>query len=227
MRTTDTGIGIASEDLPRIFEMFTQVGGDPDHRVGGLGIGLALVRQLVLLHGGTVKAESQGPGKGSTFLVRLPLAEPVEAAAAHNGAGRTPVDHERRKVLVTDDNEDSATALALLLTDMGNEVQIARDGQEALERAAEFHPDLILMDVGMPRLDGLEATRRLRATDWGRRAAIVALTGWGQESDKRRSRDAGADDHLVKPVDPEALQKVLALVDARGSTGFTAPKATG
>ena len=227
VRVADTGIGIASEDLPRIFEMFTQVGGDPGHRVGGLGIGLALVRQLVLLHGGTIKAESQGPGKGSTFLVRLPLAEPVEAAAAHNGAGRTPVDQERRKVLVTDDNEDSAIALALLLTDMGNEVQIARDGQEALERAAEFHPDLILMDVGMPRLDGLEATRRLRATDWGRRAAIVALTGWGQESDKRRSRDAGADAHLVKPVDPEALQKVLALIDSRGPADFTTPKATG
>jgi CheY-like chemotaxis protein len=121
---------------------------------------------------------------------------------------------DRRKVLVTDDNEDAAAALALLLTHMGNEVQIAHNGEEALSVAAQFRPDLILMDVGMPRLDGLEATRRLRKTEWGRRAAIVALTGWGQEADKRRSHEAGADDHLVKPVDPQALEKVLASLPA-------------
>jgi PAS domain S-box-containing protein len=210
INVTDTGIGIASEDLTRVFEMFTQVGRESDHRVGGLGIGLALVSRLVQMHGGTVSASSAGPGEGSTFTVRLPLSVP-EAARAGTLPGRpAQAASERRKVLVTDDNEDAATALALLLTHMGNDVQIAHDGEEALTVAARFQPDLILMDVGMPRLDGLETTRRLRKTEWGRRAAIVALTGWGQEADKRRSHEAGADDHLVKPVDPEALQKVLA-----------------
>ncbi len=207
---SDTGIGIAAEDLTRIFEMFTQLGKGSDHRVGGLGIGLALVSRLVQLHGGAVTASSRGPGEGSTFSVRLPLAEPAPAAAPAAPGGLRP-EQERRKVLITDDNEDAAMALAILLTDMGNDVQIAHSGQEALNVAAEFRPDLILMDVGMPRLDGLEATRRLRMTEWGRRAAIVALTGWGQEADKRRSHEAGADDHLVKPVDPEALERVLLL----------------
>jgi PAS domain S-box-containing protein len=212
INVTDTGIGIASEDLTRVFEMFTQVERESDHRVGGLGIGLALVARLVQMHGGTVSASSAGPGEGSTFTVRLPLSVP-KSAAGTNGAGRPArLESDRRRVLVTDDNEDAATALALLLTRMGNDVQIAHDGEEALTVAAQFQPDLILMDVGMPRLDGLEVTRRLRKTEWGRRAAIVALTGWGQEADKRRSHEAGADDHLVKPVDPEALQRVLASV---------------
>jgi PAS domain S-box-containing protein len=209
---TDTGIGIAFQDLERVFEMFTQVGGEMEHRVGGLGIGLALVSRLVQMHGGTVTASSAGTGQGSTFCVRLPLsvvaAGTVAAVAAPHG------EPDRRKVLITDDNEDAATALALLLTHMGNDVQIAHNGEEALSVAAQFRPDLILMDVGMPRLDGLEATRRLRKTEWGRRAAIVALTGWGQEADKRRSHEAGADDHLVKPVDPQALERVLASVPA-------------
>jgi PAS domain S-box-containing protein len=211
---TDTGMGIASEDLPRVFEMFTQVGRGSEHRISGLGIGLALVSSLVEMHGGSVSASSPGPGEGSTFCVKLPLSLP-EVAVRTNGTGHAArADSDRRKVLVTDDNEDAATALALLLTHMGNDVQIAHNGEEALSVAAEFRPDLILMDVGMPLLDGLEATRRLRETEWGRRAAIVALTGWGQEADKRRSREAGADDHLVKPVDTEALQKVLASVPA-------------
>jgi PAS domain S-box-containing protein len=207
----DTGIGIAAEDLARVFEMFTQVGREIEHRVGGLGIGLALVLRLVQMHGGTVRASSAGTGQGSTFCVRLPLSVASEGAVAAAAPGSEP---DRRKVLVTDDNEDAAAALALLLTHMGNDVQIAHNGEEALSVAAQFQPDLILMDVGMPRLDGLEATRRLRKTEWGRRAAIVALTGWGQEADKRRSHEAGADDHLVKPVDPQALEKVLASVPA-------------
>ena len=212
IQVTDSGIGIASGDLARVFEMFTQVGRESDHRVGGLGIGLALVSRLVQMHGGSVSASSAGPGEGSTFTVRLPLVAGPEASAPASGGARRPAraESERRKVLVTDDNEDAATALALLLTHMGNDVQIAHDGEEALTVAAQFQPDLILLDVGLPRLDGLEVTRRLRKTEWGRRAAIVALTGWGQEADKRRSYEAGADDHLVKPVDPEALQRVLA-----------------
>ena len=212
INVTDTGIGIAPEDLQRVFEMFTQVGREMEHRVGGLGIGLALVSRLVQMHGGTVTACSAGAGQGSTFCVRLPLsgapAGTLDAALAPHS------EPDRRKVLVTDDNEDAAAALALLLTHMGNDVQIAHNGEEALSVAAQFRPDLILMDVGMPRLDGLEATRRLRKTEWGRRAAIVALTGWGQEADKRRSHEAGADDHLVKPVDPQALERVLASVPA-------------
>ena len=211
---TDTGIGIAREDLGRVFEMFTQVGRETEHRAAGLGIGLALVSRLVQMHGGTVSAASDGSGEGSTFSVRLPLrVHETDIGVSGRRAAVRP-DSERRKVLVTDDNEDAAAALALLLTHMGNDVQIAHDGEEALTVAAQFHPDLILMDVGMPRLDGLEATRRLRKTEWGRRAAIVALTGWGQDADKRRSHEAGVDDHLVKPVDPEALEKVLAAVSA-------------
>ena len=211
---TDTGIGIAREDLGRVFEMFTQVGRETEHRAAGLGIGLALVSRLVQMHGGTVSAASDGSGEGSTFSVRLPLrVHETDIGASGRRAAVRP-DSERRKVLVTDDNEDAAAALALLLTHMGNDVQIAHDGEEALTVAAQFQPDLILMDVGMPRLDGLEATRRLRKTEWGRRAAIVALTGWGQDADKRRSHEAGVDDHLVKPVDPEALEKVLAAVPA-------------
>jgi PAS domain S-box-containing protein len=208
---SDNGIGIAAEDLARVFEMFTQVGTESEHRLGGLGIGLALVARLVQMHGGTVTATSRGPGAGSTFSVHLPLCVAAEGADS-KGADRERLDSDRRRVLVTDDNEDAATALALLLTHMGNDVQIAHNGEEALTVAEEFRPDLILMDVGMPELDGLEATRRLRKTEWGRRAAIVALTGWGQEADKRRSQEAGADDHLVKPVDAEALEKVLATV---------------
>jgi CheY-like chemotaxis protein/anti-sigma regulatory factor (Ser/Thr protein kinase) len=207
----DNGFGIAAQDLSRVFEMFTQVGAEPGQRVGGLGIGLALVSQLVQLHGGTVTVASGGPGAGSTFTVRLPLAKPLVAVSSDTGHTERSAG-DRRKVLVTDDNEDAAAALAMLLTAMGNEVEVAHDGQEALNIAERFQPDLILMDVGMPRLDGLEATRRLRETDWGRRAAIVALTGWGQEADKRRSHEAGADDHLVKPVDSEALERVLASV---------------
>ena len=207
----DTGIGIAADDLPRVFEMFTQVGREPNQRTGGLGIGLALVTRLVQLHDGNVEVQSGGHGEGSTFSVRLPLVRiPWQEVPQTLTGGVLRPASDRRKVLVTDDNEDAATALALLLTHMGNDVQIAHNGVEALSVAAEFRPDLILMDVGMPRLDGLEATRRLRQTEWGRRVSIVALTGWGQEADKRRSREAGVDDHLVKPVDPEALQKILA-----------------
>ena len=211
---TDTGIGIAAEDLACVFEMFTQVGRGSEHRVGGLGIGLALVSRLVQMHGGSVSARSSGAGKGSTFSVRLPLSASAAGAGAITSADQARIDSDRKKILVTDDNEDAATALALLLTHMGNDVQIAHNGEEALTVAAQFQPHLILMDVGMPRLDGLEATRRLRKTEWGRRASIVALTGWGQEADKRRSHEAGVDDHLVKPVDPQALAKVLASVPA-------------
>jgi PAS domain S-box-containing protein len=207
---SDSGVGIEPHNLSRIFEMFTQVRAEPERRLGGLGIGLALASQLVRLHGGTIVATSRGRGAGSTFAVRLPIVDPPQVLAPQPGARESSGAADRRRVLVTDDNEDAATALALLLTHMGNDVQIAHDGQEALDVAAEFRPDLILMDVGMPRLDGLEATRRLRTTEWGRRATIVALTGWGQETDRRRSHEAGADAHLVKPVDPEALEKVLA-----------------
>ena len=210
----DTGVGIATEDLPRVFEMFTQVGRGSEHRVGGLGIGLALVYRLVKMHGGSVTAASAGPGRGSEFSVRLALSTASPAAERTAEASNARPAGDRKKVLVTDDNEDAATALALLLTHMGNDVQIAHDGEEALTVAAEFRPDLILMDVGMPRLDGLEVTRRLRKTEWGRRASIVALTGWGQDADKRRSQEAGADDHLVKPVDPQVLERVLATLPA-------------
>jgi PAS domain S-box-containing protein len=205
----DDGIGIAPEDLPRVFEMFAQVGRETNRQVGGLGIGLALVRRLVEMHGGVVTAASPGLGQGSTFCVRL-TGSSCDAPADSQNAPRERVVPMGKKVLVTDDNEDAAASLALLLRLMGNEVEIAHDGVEALTVAERFGPDLIFMDVGMPRLDGLEATRQLRQTEWGKHAAIIAVTGWGQEADECRSRAAGVDYHLVKPVNPEALEEVLA-----------------
>ncbi len=206
----DTGIGIPADDLPRIFDMFSQVDRSIERATGGLGIGLALVKALVEMHGGTVTAESDGPGRGSNFTVRLPAlgaaAEPVPADSPRErpaaGAGR--------RILVVDDNEDSAHSMARVLKLLGNEVRTAHDGVEAVEAAAEFGPEVILMDVGMPRLNGYEATRRIRGQPWGRSVVIIALTGWGQDGDRLLSREAGCDGHLVKPVYLPNLEKLLA-----------------
>jgi CheY-like chemotaxis protein len=202
--------------LPQVFQMFTQVDRSLEKARGGLGIGLNLVKRLVELHGGTVEARSGGRGQGSEFIVRLPLAEP--AASAREGAEADPAGGPSCgpagirpcRVLVTDDNVDAATSLAMMLELMGNEIRIAHDGLEAIETAADFRPDMILLDIGMPRLNGYDACRRIREQPWGRGTVIVALTGWGQEEDKRRSREAGFDHHLVKPIDPVTLGQLLA-----------------
>ena len=207
----DTGIGIPSDALPHIFNMFSQVDRPIERSTGGLGIGLALVKGLVEMHGGTVRAESKGLGQGSTFLVRLPRLADAEASLpktnSHNGQNTS---GPKRHILVVDDNRDSADSLAMMLELFSNEVRTANDGFAALEEAEKFRPEVILMDVGMPKLNGLEATRQIRSKPWGKSMTIIALTGWGQEADRERSREAGCDGHLVKPVHIDELQKLLA-----------------
>ncbi len=207
----DTGIGIPRESLGNIFDMFSQVDRSVERSTGGLGIGLALVKGLVEMHGGTVAAASDGPGQGSTFTVTLPIqttrTELLGTSAPENGdvASRS-----SRRTLVTDDNRDGADSLAMLLRLLGNEVRIANDGASAVEQAEAFRPEVILMDIGMPRLNGLDATRRIREQPWGREMIIIALTGWGQDGDREKSRDAGCNGHLVKPVSLADLEKVFA-----------------
>jgi len=207
----DSGSGIAAEELPRLFQMFYQTNhaASPSH--GGLGIGLALVSRIVQMHGGSVDATSDGPGSGSEFVVRLPLVElshvPAPAASAH--ANSVVVSSTRRRILVVDDNEDNAESLALLLRRHGGEVRTAYDGQAALEAAHAFQPDVVLLDIGLPLLDGYSAARAIRERPWGKGITLVAVTGWGQEHDRRLSQEAGFDAHLVKPVDHAALMKLL------------------
>jgi signal transduction histidine kinase len=211
IRVRDNGVGIPPAMLPLIFEMFTQVDRSLERAQGGLGIGLTLVKRLVEMHGGTVEARSEGRGQGSELLIRLPVLTPAveEAPIADEAepAANAPV---RRRILVADDNVDSAASLALMLEFMGNEVHTAHDGLAAVEAAAAIQPDVILLDIGMPEMNGYDACREIRRQPWGRAAVVVALTGWGQEEDKRRSREAGFDQHLVKPVEPAALDRLLA-----------------
>lgn len=214
----DDGIGIPANALPKIFDMFSQVDRSTQRSTGGLGIGLALVKGLVEMHGGTVDVVSQGDGKGSTFSVRLPILhdfaeEPTDIPFAGSFSPLLP----KRRILAVDDNRDSATSLALMLKLLGNEVATAHDGLEAVTVAERFHPEVVLMDLGMPRLNGLEATRRIREQPWGKSMVVIALTGWGQDSDKQRSREAGCDGHLVKPVNLSDLHKLLS--DLQTSTG--------
>ncbi|HET6575809.1 MAG TPA: ATP-binding protein [Fimbriiglobus sp.] len=214
----DTGIGIPTEHLPRLFEMFSQVAPARERSQGGLGIGLALVRGLVEMHGGTIVAESPGAGRGSTFTVRLPVrndefgmmndeSKATETVPIHHSSF---IIHHSNKVLVIDDNRDGADSLAAVLRAMGCEVRVAYDGPTGLEEAARFKPDAVVCDIGMPGLSGLEVARRLRADPALRGARLIALTGWGHDDDRRRSREAGFDRHLTKPVDPAELHKALA-----------------
>jgi PAS domain S-box-containing protein len=209
----DTGIGIAAEHLPRLFEMFSQVTPALERSQGGLGIGLALVRGLVELHGGTVEARSDGPGRGSEFVVRLPVADVPAAPEARAPAGGGPLPGGRKwRILVVDDNRDSADSLALMLEMMGHETRTAYDGPEAVEAAAAYRPDVVLLDIGLPRMNGYEVARHLRQQPWGKGLALVALTGWGQDEDKRRALDAGFDQHVTKPVGADGLEQVLARI---------------
>ena len=209
----DNGIGIRADMLSRIFEMFTQV--DKSERShGGLGIGLSLVQALVQLHGGSVEALSDGPGQGSQFKVRLPLAQGAQqlqrqAPGPHAGQA------ESLRILVVDDNIDAAKLLAIMLRQMGHEVQLAHDGMEAVSASEAFRPDIVLLDLGMPKLNGYQAAQRIRQQPGGRDITLVALTGWGQEEDRRRTRDVGFDSHLVKPVDRNALESLLSHVESK------------
>ncbi|HYC55529.1 MAG TPA: ATP-binding protein [Candidatus Binatia bacterium] len=207
----DNGIGIAEDKLPHVFEVFYQVDTSLERSRNGLGIGLSLVDRLVRLQGGTVEAFSDGPGKGSRFVVRLPLATDVTPALAdvedeHLKQEQRP---ERRRILIVDDNEDSAESLAMLLRVLGNEVWTAHDGLAGIEAVERNKPHVALIDLGMPKLNGYEACRRIREQPWGREIILMALTGWGQDKDRRRTRDAGFDAHLVKPVSTETLMTEL------------------
>jgi signal transduction histidine kinase/ActR/RegA family two-component response regulator len=205
----DDGIGLAPAALDHVFEMFSQVTSALHRSEGGLGIGLALVRGLVELHGGRVGARSPGIGLGSEFVVTLPRRAAGAAAEASVVGGAPEASATPRRVLVADDNRDAAEGLALLLRHAGHDVRVAHDGRTALETATTFHPDAVLLDIGMPTLNGYEVAARLRAEPWARGAVLIAVTGWGQEEDKRLASCAGFDHHLTKPVDPDAIVAIL------------------
>jgi len=201
----DDGCGVPRERLDKIFEMFSQA--EPG-RSGGLGIGLSLVRGLVEMHGGTVSADSAGPGCGATFTVSLPLSSSVPAPATTETATEPALPTQCR-VLVVDDNPDIVESLRLILTMLGAEVRVAHDGADAIRVFDEWTPTHVLMDLGMPGMDGYEAARRLRAKHADSAFRLIAMTGWGQEEDRQRTREAGFDEHLVKPVRLERLKEVL------------------
>jgi PAS domain S-box-containing protein len=210
VRIIDNGIGIPPALLPEVFDMFVQVDKSPERTEGGLGIGLSLVKRLVEMHGGTVEALSPGLGLGSEFVVRLPIAsarEANEVSATGEAGSVSPMKPQR--ILVVDDNEDAAATLALLLGLMGHETRTATNGVEAIEVAELFHPDVALLDIGMPKLNGYDAARRMRQKPWGREMLIIALSGWGQEADRAKSSGAGFDHHLVKPVDVAEIQRLM------------------
>jgi signal transduction histidine kinase len=208
----DTGVGIAAGHLPLLFKMFSQVTPALERSQGGLGIGLALVRAIVELHGGSVEASSAGPGLGSEFIVRLPIAAaPVEMfveTSNHNEEGQS---SRQRRILVADDNRDATDGMAMMLRMKGHHTRTAYDGLEAVQLAASFRPDLLLLDIGMPKMNGYEVARHIRQQPWGKNMVLIALTGWGQEKDKRRALEAGFDHHQTKPVVPATLEKLLDL----------------
>ena len=213
IKVRDTGIGIPAETLPHIFEMFMQADRPINGSAGGLGIGLTLVKRLVEMHGGIITAKSAGQGKGSEFVVRVPVAsahlsQPEILTKGRPESRTEPIKPVR--ILVVDDNQDSVDSLGLLLKLLGNEVRIAHDGLAAVDLANEFEPRVVLLDIGLPTLNGFEAAKRIRKQPWGKQAVMIAVTGWGEPVDRQRSKEAGFDHHLVKPVDPDVLINLLA-----------------
>jgi PAS domain S-box-containing protein len=210
---TDTGIGIAPADLPMVFDMFVQIEPTATRARSGLGIGLALAKRLIELHGGQIEAHSQGPGTGTTFIVRMPL---VAAARREEPQPELQPAQGGCRVLVAEDIPDAAEMMRLMIECMGHQVVIAADGVQAVELAEKHRPQIALLDIGMPRMDGYEAARRIRVA-LGRHVILVALTGWGQEQDQRRAYAAGFDYHVTKPAEPDALESLIAsAVDCRG-----------
>jgi len=208
VRVRDYGIGISPDQMSRIFDMFTQVDHSLDHGQGGLGVGLSLSKQLVNLHGGTIEANSEGLGKGSEFIVRIPIAsEPPPEAAKSSSPDRTPI--HRHRILVADDNQDSAIVLAHFLATEGHEVQTVYNGVRAIEAVKLLRPEVAILDIGMPGLNGYETAQQIRS-EFGSTIVLIAVTGWGQEEDKKRSREAGFDYHLTKPIDVLTLEQILA-----------------
>jgi CheY-like chemotaxis protein len=230
LRVRDTGIGIEPEMLPRIFDLFVQERQTLDRSRGGLGLGLAIVRSLVALHGGSVSARSEGKGTGSEFTIRLPhLTMPVpHVTAPPEDAAGTPVAAKRARVLIVDDNHDAAVLLSEMLSALGYVTRFVHDGPAALGFAKEFQPDLALLDIGLPVMDGYELARRFAQQPALRETRLIALTGYGQRQDRQRSADAGFVAHLVKPVDIEELRAVLdSICDTGGGPSPTAAETGG
>ena len=217
----DNGVGIPPDKLASVFEMFTQVSDSSDMSQGGLGIGLTLVKQLVEMHGGSIEASSAGPGQGSEFVVRLPLL--LERPRPRPSSSRrvdSPSQATARRILIVDDNRDAARSLSMLLKLTGNQTSLAYDGLEALEMAEKTLPEVVLLDLGLPKLNGYDVCRHIRRQAWGQKMVLVALTGWAQDEDRRQSKEAGFDHHMVKPVDLADLTHVL------NGVGETTPPAS-
>jgi PAS domain S-box-containing protein len=232
VRIRDSGIGIPPHMLKFVFDLFAQVDRAYDRTGGGLGVGLTVAKRLVEMHHGRIEAMSHGVNTGSEFVVRLPAiadAQAVQPPMAH----AAPPQSVHRKVLIADDNQDAAVSLGMLLQMMGHETQVAHDGLEALEVAEVFRPDVVLLDIGMPQLNGYETARRLRARPWASSTVLIALTGWGQEADRRRAREAGFHHHVVKPLDPDVLAEMLehtrtaCVPDTSSNAGGLAPPPDG
>jgi CheY-like chemotaxis protein len=218
LRVRDTGVGISQDLLPHVFDLFRQADNSLDRSAGGLGIGLTLVRRILEMHGGTVEAFSEGPGRGSEFVVRLPaLAEDFEALADTKAAAVDLREAASYRVLVVDDNIDSAESMALLLELHGHQLRIAHDGPGALAEARSFRPQVVVLDIGLPGMDGYEVARSLRADALTQNAIVIAMTGYGQSEDRQQSLRAGFDHHLVKPLDPDVLQAIILSHAPRGS----------
>jgi two-component system, sensor histidine kinase len=208
----DNGIGIAPENLERVFEMFTQVGRSLEQSRGGLGVGLSLSQWLIRLHGGTINVQSDGLGKGSEFSVRLRIAQPHASAQGTDDSGTALPSGAGKRVMVVDDNRDFADSVAAMLRHTGHDVRVAYDGVEAVALADAWQPDVVMLDIGMPRLNGYDAAQQIRSAMGNTKPLLVAITGWGQAEDRKRSRAAGFEHHFVKPVDPAVLLRLIATV---------------
>jgi CheY-like chemotaxis protein len=218
IRVRDTGLGIDPQLLPHIFDLFTQAERTPDRSEGGLGIGLTLVKRIVELHGGTVEAVSEGLGSGAEFIVRLPALasageQPLEKAPTRVPVA-APADARSLRILIVDDNIDAADSIAMLLSMEGHETRAVHTARAALLAVPDFDPEVVLLDIGLPEMDGYEVARRLRAQNGKHRMRLVAVTGYGQPADRRRAHAAGFDEHMVKPVEPNVLQDFLRVVQS-------------
>lgn len=209
VRIRDTGIGIPGDFMPHIFDPFIQCQRTIEQGRGGLGVGLTIVRRTVEMHGGTIEARSDGPGHGSEFIIRLPLSEGPPEPKVRKEPSAKKAGNSKKNILIVDDNPDQVSSLAMLLEDMGHKVHTAENGPDALETITKFKADIALIDIGLPGMDGYEIARRIREQPQFDETVLVAQTGWGQDEDRRRSKEAGFSYHLVKPIAPEELERII------------------